>query len=72
MPATGGKKLPGAFILGRRLVEIAEVLDRWLGPDHRYFKIRGDDGALYILRHEAETDSWELTLFSGREDTGRQ
>ncbi len=37
------------------------VLDRWLAPDHRYFKVRGDDGGVYILRHDAERDVWELT-----------
>jgi hypothetical protein len=31
--------------------------------DHRYFKVRGDDKALYIIRHETATDTWELTMF---------
>jgi hypothetical protein len=33
-----------------------------LAPDHRYFKIRGDDGALYILRNDVVTGRWELTM----------
>jgi hypothetical protein len=36
------------------------VLDRWLGPDHRYFKVRTADG-IYILRHDAT--SGELEAF---------
>jgi hypothetical protein len=46
------------------VVEVAEELDRWLAPDHRYFKVRGDDGDVYILRHEPATDRWELTLYA--------
>jgi len=27
-------------------------------------KVRGDDGDVYILRHDVPSDAWELTLFS--------
>jgi hypothetical protein len=43
---------------------VAEELDRWLDPEHRYFKVRGDDGDTYILRHDVPRDGWELTLFN--------
>jgi len=36
------------------------VLDQWHGPDHRYFKIRAQDGAVFLLQHALETDEWEL------------
>jgi len=39
-----GEETPRRFYLGNRHIEVAEVIDRWLGPDHRYFKVRGDDG----------------------------
>jgi hypothetical protein len=58
-----GEEEPRAFYLGERRVTVAEVLDRWLEPDHRYFKIRADDGATYILRHDIADNRWELTLF---------
>ena len=58
-----GEETPRAFHLGDRRIEAAEVLDRWLAPDHRYFKLRGGDGGLYILRHDVETGEWELTFF---------
>ena len=57
------EETPRRFTLGDRHVEIAEVLDRWLAPDHRYFKVRGADGHLYILRHDAAAGRWELTMF---------
>jgi hypothetical protein len=58
-----GEETPRRFRLGAREVAVAEVLDRWLAPDHRYFKVRGDDGARYILRHDVASGRWELTLF---------
>lgn len=63
-----GEETPRRFFLGERKIEVAEVLDRWLAPGHRYFKVRGDDGDRYVLRHDAAADSWELTLFEGGEE----
>jgi len=55
---------PRAFSLGTRRVVVAEELDRWLDPEHRYFKVLGDDGDIYILRHDVPSDGWELILFN--------
>ena len=55
---------PRAFVLGTRRVVVAEELDRWLDPQHRYFKVRGDDGGVYVLRHDVPSDGWELILFN--------
>lgn len=60
----GGELVPRRFHLGRRSVEVVEVLDRWLGTDRSYFKVLGDDGDLYILRRDGLADHWELTLFT--------
>ena len=59
-----GELTPCRFFLGPREVNVAEVVDRWLGDEHRYYKVRGDDGDLYILRHEPWREHWELTLFT--------
>lgn len=58
-----GEETPRRFFLGDRVVTVIEVLDRWLAPDHRYFKVAGDDGDEYILRHDPRRDEWELTMF---------
>jgi hypothetical protein len=60
---------PRAFVLGTRRIEVVEEPDRWLDSQHRYFKVRGDDAHIYILRYDVPSDAWELTLFSagGRE-----
>ena len=62
-----GEETPRRFSAGDRTVEVADVLDRWLAPEHRYFKVRGDDGHLYILRYAVSAAHWELTLFAGQE-----
>ncbi len=58
-----GEETPRAFTIGDRRVEVREIVDRWLAPDHRYFKLQGHDGDTYVLRHDANADAWELTLF---------
>ena len=58
-----GEETPRRFQLGDRRIEVVTVLDQWLAPDHRYFKVRGDDGDVYILRHDSERQVWELTMF---------
>jgi hypothetical protein len=58
-----GEEEPRRFHQGARTVEILEILDRWLAPDHRYFKVRGDDGATYIIRHDTQAQRWEMTMF---------
>ncbi len=59
-----GEQTPIEFLLGQRKVRVTEVIDRWLAPDHRYFKVRGDDAGVYILRHDVTAGRWELTMFS--------
>ena len=59
-----GEETPRRFFLGERAREVVDVVDRWLGPDHRYFKVRADDGGTYILRWDLVQGLWELTLFS--------
>jgi len=59
-----GEETPQRFYLGDNAVDVVEVIDRWAGPDHRYFKCRGSDGNLYILRHDGAKGRWELTMFS--------
>ena len=61
-----GEEVPLAFFIGDRRIEVVEILDRWPGRDHRYFKVRGNDGGLFILRHDAPSGEWEITLFEQR------
>jgi hypothetical protein len=58
-----GEQTPRVLVLGDQRVSVVEVLDQWLAPDHRYFKVRGSDGDAYLVRHDVCTDRWELTMF---------
>ncbi len=58
-----GEESPRRFFLGNRKIEVAEIMDSWLAPDHRYFKIRGDDKGVYILRHDVIGEHWQLTMY---------
>jgi hypothetical protein len=53
---------PVAFAHGERRIRVQNLLDRWLGEDHAYFKLVGDDGVLYIIRQDRSEDAWELIL----------
>ena len=58
-----GEETPRYILMENRKIEVKKIIDRWLAPDHRYFKILGDDNAIYILRHDCETWNWELTFY---------
>jgi len=58
-----GEETPRRFRLGTKKIEVQQIIDRWIAPDHRYFKVLGDDNAVYILRHDAESWDWDLTFF---------
>jgi hypothetical protein len=58
-----GEETPRVLILDERRIAVARVLDRWLAPDHRYFKVEGDDGDTYIVRYSVADEQWELTMF---------
>ncbi len=55
-----GDEKPREFLVDGRRVDIVRVESRWLTPTHRYFKVKGDDGVLYTLRHHILSDVWEL------------
>ena len=54
---------PRRFFIGKREIEVVEIIDRWLDPAHSHFKVRGDDGGIYILRYDQDSGSWEMILF---------
>ncbi len=62
-----GEETPRRFSLQERSFRVDRLLDCWLGPDHRYFKVLADDDGVYILRHDTARDLWELTMFATRD-----
>jgi len=58
-----GEQTPRRFQLDDRTFDVDDVVDQWLAPDHRYFKVRTTDGDVCIIRHDVEQGAWELTMF---------
>ena len=54
---------PVSFILGKTKFEVRDLVDRWYGPDYLYFKVRADDGNIYILKCDEKNNEWELEMY---------
>jgi hypothetical protein len=57
------EQTPRVISIAGQRIDVDSVIDQWLAPDHRYFKLRGSDGNTYIVRHDSADDAWELTMF---------
>lgn len=55
-----GDERPTSFTLEGRTFQVVEIVDRWYDIDSNCFKVRIEDGAIYLLRHDLNTDSWDL------------
>jgi hypothetical protein len=62
-----GEETPRRFYLAHHCVEVVDVIDRWLAPDHCYFKVKGSNGGIYLLRHDIAHWTWELTVYRATE-----
>ena len=54
---------PTRFALSGAWRQVIEIEDRWYGPSSLYFKVRADDGDLYILRYDEDQDIWSLAAY---------
>jgi uncharacterized protein (UPF0128 family) len=43
---------PVRFRLDGHEYMVEDVLDQWYGPECLFFKVRADDGKVYILQHQ--------------------
>ena len=59
-----GEETPRRVWFDGREVELVELVDCWLAPDHRYFKMKGEDRATYILCHDVRSGRWQLTMYA--------
>jgi hypothetical protein len=60
-------EMPHRFLAEDRWIEVGEVLDRWYQieslpewPRANYFKVRGTDHQVYLLKNDHESDEWFL------------
>lgn len=52
---------PQSFDIGAQSMRVSEIVDRWIGPGFRYFKVKGGNRKLYVIRHNSAEDRWEMT-----------
>ncbi len=67
-----GDERPVRFHAGGRSYAVVELLDQWYGPGESFFKVRADDGNLYILRQKIAEDEWDLVAFRAPKGTGEE
>lgn len=60
-----GEETPRRIKMGERVILVERIIDCWLAPDHRYFKLNADDGGRYIIRHDVRNLQWELVYYEG-------
>ncbi len=58
-----GEETPRRILIKSKKIEVKEILERWVSPDHRYFKILGEDDSKYTIRYDTVSMKWELTFF---------
>ena len=51
---------PLNFELDEKKLEVKDILDRWYGLDHDYFKVLADDGKVYLIKWHRILDVWIL------------
>lgn len=66
-----GEETPQIISFRSRKVVVEKILDRWIDPSHRYFKVLGDDRGIYIIRHDMDSWIWELIFYQEAKGTGQ-
>lgn len=54
-----GEPEPAIVWFGSRRVPVRDIVDRWYGSSHGWWKLETDDGP-YVLRRDEATGAWEL------------
>lgn len=53
-----GEPEPAVVWFGSRRLAVHDIVDRWYGVQHRWWKLKTDDG-VYVLRRQ-NSGEWEL------------
>jgi len=51
---------------GSAVVEVVAILERWRTPKHSFFRVRGADGGVFVLRRAEPEGGWEMRLTGPR------
>lgn len=51
---------PVRFRIGGRDRMVEDILEQWYGPDGSFFKVRAEDGKVYLLRYGTAAGLWTM------------
>ena len=54
-----GDETPRRLRFKDRTVRASKILTQWREPEYRYFRIKGEDQAIYTLRQDVDSGRWE-------------
>lgn len=57
---------PVRFSIDNHEYVVDEVVDQWYGPEYAWYKVRADDGNVYILKRDTSEPGGEWDLVSFR------
>ncbi|MFH1434088.1 MAG: hypothetical protein ABIJ56_00090 [Pseudomonadota bacterium] len=57
-----GDESPRAIVTGGNRLAVKEIIDMWVGENHRYFKVICENGQ-YLIRFDEKSDVWEMVKF---------
>jgi len=66
------EETPRRLVLGDRSVAVIEILERWRTPHARGFRLRGDDGVLYVLVQDDTSGRWTAEIGEAQQDGNRR
>jgi hypothetical protein len=53
---------PVRFRIGDRDHIVEEIIEEWYGPDDTFYRVRADDGKIYLLRHSTVDGTWSIEV----------
>lgn len=58
---------PLYFVLGGIRHSVLNIIDRWYGTEHDYFKVLAEDDRVYLLKWHRALDLWFVVKVFGKQ-----
>jgi len=58
---------PLSFVLDERKLRVSDVIERWYGVEHDYFKVIAEDDHVYLFKWHRIRDVWFVVKVLGKE-----
>lgn len=57
------EEMPKRFWIKHKEIKVEKIINQWLAPESRNYRILGDDSATYTLQLNTDSRNWELISF---------